>query len=310
MRKDRLLTGVLLIVVAFGPLGLANEDVLTEWARARWESYIVASPQELAQALHPEGGTVFMGTPWDGFYYGEDAQEPWSHLQDWMSFEALEMETDRVLPAGNLAWGALTVSGTVRDTDEAVDVEIVAALVFDAEGMVVAEDVIVRSGLPSDSPAPNWEASLDEDAYPHHLRETGTGMDLWWRNGLAVLLVGVRAPGTGWVSVGFDPDRRMQGADFIIGAVSGGAFVVEDHHGHAPTAHRADRHKDILAGGGEIVDGAVTMQVIIPLDSGDPDDSKLVPGATHTALLAYHRTATGFTARHTGRSATTITLDE
>ncbi len=288
----------------------AADTEFADWARARWRAYTEDAPATLAEALHPDGGTVFMGTPWDGFYYGEDSEEAWASLQAWLVPESLDVTDKRVLAAGNFVWGEMSLAGSRRDSDEAVTLMLVSALVFDPDGRILAEDLIVLEGLDSDTPAPAWEGSLEESAYPQHLREGRTGMDLWWRNGLAVLLVGVRAPGTGWVAVGFDPERMMQGADFIIGAVSGEELAIEDHHGHLPTGHRKDEHQDILAAGGQIAEGALTLQFVIPLHSGDPDDNTLVPGESYTVLLAYHRSSTSFTVRHTARAAATITLDD
>ncbi len=301
MNQSRILMCVLLAVALFALAALATEDNLSGWAHTRWEGYTVEPSDALAEALHPDGGTVFIGTPWDGFHYGQDSKAAWSSLQDWMSLESVEVLEELVIADGNLVWGQLAITGTPGDEAQSTVLTVASALVFDSDGRIVAEDFIVLDGLESDSPAPMWDEPLDPEAYTHHLQENRTGMDLWWQNGLAVLLVGVRAPGTGWVSVGLDPDRRMQGADFVIGAVSNSELVIEDHHGHLPTGHRKDDHQDILAAGGEISDGEVTLQFVIPLHSGDPDDNTLVPGQSYAVLLAYHRTSTSFTVRHTQR---------
>ncbi len=310
MRKHGLMTCVLLVTGLLAFPALADEARLVDQARARWEAYASEAPEALAKALHPTGGTVFMGTPWDGFYYSEASEEAWSSLQAWITPEELQIVSERVLPDGNLVWAELTLSGTLRDVEEPVTVRMASALVFDADGLLLAEDLIVLDGLNADSPAPAWEETIDEQAYTHHVRESATGIDLWWRNGLVVLLAGVRAPGTGWVSVGFDPQRMMLGADFIIGALTGAGLTVEDHHGHLPTGHRRDGHEDILAAGGEIAEGTGALQFVIPLHSGDPQDNSLVPGESYTMLLAYHRSSTSFAVRHTARGSTSITLDD
>ncbi|MGC9529916.1 MAG: DOMON domain-containing protein [Candidatus Bipolaricaulaceae bacterium] len=300
----------LLAVVVFTPPVLAEETELADWARARWESYAVDEPASLTGALHPDGGTVFMGTPWDGFHYGEHSEGAWDLLRDWMTLDAVEVLEERVLSPGRLVWGRLAPRGSTTQTGEPVELAVASALVFAADGRIPAEDFIVLPGLDSGNPAPRWEEPLNPDAYAHHPAEGRTGMELWWRNGLAVMIVGVRAPGTGWVSVGFDPQRMMLGADFVIGAVREGDLIVEDHHGHLPTGHRRDSHEDALAAGGQIADGAVTLQFVIPLHSGDQDDNTLTPGESYTVLLAYHRSSTSLTTRHTSRSSLTITLDD
>ncbi|MFO8034024.1 MAG: DOMON domain-containing protein [Candidatus Bipolaricaulota bacterium] len=301
---------VLVSVALLASTVLADESDLSEWAHTRWEAYVVEGPPALSAALHADGGTVFMGTPWDGLYYGDDSEQAWLQLQEKAKFHTLQVESERVLGEGNLVWGVLTMEGIRPDTDESLWLTLASALVFDEEGRIMAEDVIVLDGLPSDTPAPIWDGTVNDEAYAHHLREDTTGMDLWWRNGLAVLVVGVRAAGTGWVSVGFDPERMMQGADFVIGAVDDDGLTIEDHHGHAATAHRKDDHQDILAAGGNIDDGHTTLEFVVPLDSGDPQDNPLTPGESYTVLLAYHSSRTALTARHTARGADTITLDE
>jgi len=310
MRRHCVLVCVLWAALLVAPGAMADEDELLDWAHARWEAYLSDSPEVLAEALHPDGGTVFMGTPWDGFHYGEDSHEAWSSLQEWLAPEHLEVLEEHVLPNGNLVWAQLILTGRAGEEDDPPEISVASALVFDSDGRIVAEDFIVLDGLESDSPAPVWDEPLDPEAYTHHLQENRTGMELWWRNGLAVLLAGVRAPGTGWAAVGFDPERRMQGADFVIGAVTNGELDIEDHHGHLPTGHRKDDHQDILAAGGEISDGEVTLQFVIPLHSGDPDDNTLVPGESYAVILAYHNTSTSLTARHTARASDSITLEE
>ncbi len=110
------------------PTVLADEASLGEWARARWEAYVVEGPQALSAALHAEGGTVFMGTPWDGFYYGDDSEQAWSELQEQLQLEAVQVEAERVLPAGNLVWGVLSIEGTEPDSEETRVLTLASAL--------------------------------------------------------------------------------------------------------------------------------------------------------------------------------------
>jgi hypothetical protein len=112
------------------------------------------------------------------------------------------------------------------------------------------------------------------------------------------------------VSAGFDPVNRMQGANYIIAAVTSGGIVIEDHFGSGTTSHRRDRREDILRAAGTVSGGQTIVEFAIPLDSLDAEDKPLVPGRTYTVLLAYHRSSTSLTTLHTARGSVQITLEE
>ena len=45
------------------------------------------------------------------------------------------------------------------------------------------------------------------------------GIEVYWANDATYLRVGLVAPGTGYVAIGFDPVRQMECANFIVGYV-------------------------------------------------------------------------------------------
>ena len=85
----------------------------------------------------------------------------------------------------------------------------------------------------------------------------------------------------GYVSVGFDPESRMKGADMIIGWVEeDGDVIVFDTYGEGETGpHPNDEENrgtyDILALGGSQSGGTTTIEFQRKLDTGDQKDKPI-----------------------------------
>jgi len=158
-----------------------------------------------------------------------------------------------------------------------------------------------------------WPPAIDgvvgANEYRNSLNDAATGIRVHWHNDAVVLYVALVAPGTGWVGIGFDPDSRMQGANYILGAVSGGVLSITDEFGVSGVTHRTDAVAHIVQAAGQEAGGVTTIEFAIPLASGDAEDKPLAPGQVVTALLAMNATQDSFSARHTARSAITMTLD-
>ncbi len=139
------------------------------------------------------------------------------------------------------------------------------------------------------------------------------GVKVYWTNDAAYLRVGLVAPGTGYVSIGFGPTRRMEGANFILGYVEDGKSYFRDDFGIEATGHIADTDRGgvdniVSSAGAEWIDQTI-LEFIIPLDSGDAMDVPMSPGRSYTILVAYHDLQDGFTARHSRRGTGEIQLD-
>jgi hypothetical protein len=147
--------------------------------------------------------------------------------------------------------------------------------------------------------------------YAHSTEAAGFEID--WSNDAQTLRVGLISPGTGYLAIGFDPVYRMEGANFILGAVVDGKTVVRDDFGTGPVEHSPDTANggtnDILEAAGCEANGRTYLEFVIPLDSGDPMDKPLVPGNTYKVIIAYHETNDDFNAWHSRRGSGTITLD-
>ena len=118
----------------------------------------------------------------------------------------------------------------------------------------------------------------------------------------------------GWIAVGFDPEQRMQGANYVFGYVQDDQVFIEDMYGIRPAgagSHPPDVElggsNDIVAYAGSQQDGVTVIEFQIPLDSGDAYDKPLTPGS-HT-LIAAVGSSDDFVSIHASRGATTIEID-
>ena len=127
-----------------------------------------------------------------------------------------------------------------------------------------------------------------------------------------LLYVALSSPGTGWVSIGIDPDSGMKGANFIFGYVEDGETYVSDEYGVSSFGHKPDTEEggedDILEYAGTEGDGTV-IEFIIPLDSRDELDKPLMSGSSYNCIVALHATEDDFSSKHTGRGAVTLSID-
>ncbi len=178
-----------------------------------------------------------------------------------------------------------------------------------------AEEPVAVPEVPAEPPAVIPEA-IDGIVFPGeyaHWTDAG-GFEVHWTNDLNYLRVGLVSPGAGYVAIGFDPEYRMRGANFILGAVEDGRLVMRDDYGDGSVSHTADTFlggtNDILEGAGREVDGRTTIEFVIPLETRDAMDKTLVPGETYKILVAYHETSDLFTARHSRRGSGMIRLDD
>jgi hypothetical protein len=147
--------------------------------------------------------------------------------------------------------------------------------------------------------------------YAHEM--TVAGVDVYWSNDNHRLRVGLVSPGTGFVSIGFDPDRQMEGANFIIASVHEGELTIRDDYGTEPLAHMEDTVRggqdNILTAAGNEWPDQTVVEFVIPLDSGDTMDKPLIAGHEYTVLVAYHSMVDSFSNRHTRRGSGQMQLD-
>lgn len=148
---------------------------------------------------------------------------------------------------------------------------------------------------------PGFAADMD---YLHKLEVKN--MQFSWTIEGDKIHVKLSAKTTGWVAVGFDPEKDMGGANIIIGAVKGGKFKIEDHYANRSRGHSSDEKlggkNDVLNPSGSEENGVTTISFTLPLDTGDKFDKPIDPAKTSKVMLAYGSGRDSFKARHPFRT--------
>jgi hypothetical protein len=167
---------------------------------------------------------------------------------------------------------------------------------------------------PEPTSAPAWRADGEIGPAEYRHERAVDRMAIWWANDGEFLYMAMLAPTSGWVAVGLDPTNRMQGANFILGALVDGEAKIWDAFGMAPVGpnHPEDTElggtMDVIAFEAVEKNGQTLVEFQIPLDSGDQYDKPLKPGETYPVIVAYGD-QDAFTSPHAYRGATEITLD-
>jgi len=130
-------------------------------------------------------------------------------------------------------------------------------------------------------------------------------MDVFWSIDGDKIHVKLSAKTTGWVAIGFDPEKAMQGANIIIGAVKNGKVKIEDHYGDRKRGHKSDEK---LGSANHVMDpigleenGVTTISFSLPLDSGDKWDKPIDPEKWSRIMIAYGSGRDSFKAGHAWR---------
>lgn len=152
--------------------------------------------------------------------------------------------------------------------------------------------------------------SLPAMDYQHTLE--AKDMQFSWSIEKDQIHVQMSAKTTGWVGVGFGPEKAMQGANIIIGAVKEGKFKVEDHYGNRKRGHKSDKSlggkNDVLNPLGSETEGVTTISFSLPLDTGDAYDKPINPEGITKVMLAYGAGKDSFRNRHPFRTIYEINL--
>ena len=125
--------------------------------------------------------------------------------------------------------------------------------------------------------------------------------------------VKVSAGTTGWVGIGFGPEKAMQGANIIIGYFSEkkGAKV-EDHYGDRKTGHKSDVKmggtNDIVNPSAVEKDGVTTITFSFPLKSADKWDKPISTAGMTRIMLAHGKGKDSLKTRHPYRTVWDVDL--
>lgn len=153
---------------------------------------------------------------------------------------------------------------------------------------------------------------LSEGEYPHVLSLKDGKVEIHWGHDAESLWVAVRGKTTGWVAVGFDPEKQMKGANFLLAYVHDDSTAFRDAYGSGRFKHQPDTElggKDnILECRGKEEKGVTTVEFKIPLDSGDQYDKPLKPKEEYPVLLGLGK-KDDFRKKHFLKAKAKITLD-
>lgn len=180
-------------------------------------------------------------------------------------------------------------------------------------GMVLlGQGIGAAAQAPEEPKSPVVDGLLSEGEYPHVLSLKDGKVEIHWKNDAESLWVAVRGKTTGWVAVGFDPDKHMKGANFLLAYVQDDSTTFRDDYGSGRFKHQSDTElggKDhILECRGKEEKAVTTVEFKIPLNSGDQYDKLLKPKKEYTILLGLGK-KDDFRKRHFLKAKAKITLD-
>ncbi len=146
--------------------------------------------------------------------------------------------------------------------------------------------------------------------YDHEVK--AKKMTFSWQVDGDTLAVKLSAPTEGWVGIGFNPSKKMQDANFVLGYVKKGEAKIIDEFGTGSTKHKSDKKlggtTDTTLVSGTEEGGITTIEFTIPVKSSDKYDTPFDINSDTTVLLAYGPDRDSFKARHKYRTAVKINL--
>ncbi len=161
------------------------------------------------------------------------------------------------------------------------------------------------------APAPVIDGKITEGEYASHFLAKNIGMELHWTIEGDSIYIGLRAPTTGWLAIGWDPSGPiMEGEDILIGYIRSRELFLQDYFANTSVTHANDvslgGRDDVLEASGTEDQSSTTIEFRRGLDTGDRFDRPITPGA-HTVQLAYAPTD-DFVTYH-GEKRTVVRID-
>ena len=136
--------------------------------------------------------------------------------------------------------------------------------------------------------------------------ETELGIDIYWEfSEEQELYMMLKAPVSGWISIGFEPSRRMKDAKIVIIGFENEEIILEEHYGNTQISHRKIEEKYITQFYGERTEEYSLAEFVIPLDT-ESRYNRLQPGSIIKAIIAYHSDSDNFMRRHSQRDTIEI----
>jgi hypothetical protein len=146
--------------------------------------------------------------------------------------------------------------------------------------------------------------------YQHNLK--AKDMTFSWSIEGDMIHVELSAKTTGWVGIGFNPDKAMQNANIIIGAVKNGKVKIQDHFGNRKRGHIADSEQGgidhVKNAAGSEKNGITTISFTIPLNTDEKFDTPIKADGTDIIMLAHGAGRDSLRSRHPFRTVYKVNL--
>jgi hypothetical protein len=147
---------------------------------------------------------------------------------------------------------------------------------------------------------------------PTQFHQLKAKVNFFWKVDGDLLHVILMGPTAGWVGIGFNPEQRMKGANFVLGMVDQGKVMITDDYGTGSIKHKQDvslgGKNDLMNVYGLEEEGVTEIGFTVKLDSSDSMDTILVPEGDTVVLLAHGSGQDSFQDRHTYRGTFKVNL--
>jgi hypothetical protein len=146
--------------------------------------------------------------------------------------------------------------------------------------------------------------------YEHEIKLKN--MSFSWKLQHQQLFIKLVAATQGWIGIGFNPTLGMKNANFILGYVKNGKARVSDEYGVRQEEHIKDSvmkgRNDVTGVSGLERRGKTSLEFVIPLESKDSMDRKIIRDGFTTVLLAYGKGQDNFHSQHRFRTSLKVNL--
>ncbi|UCC16877.1 MAG: hypothetical protein JSU58_11070 [Dehalococcoidales bacterium] len=162
-------------------------------------------------------------------------------------------------------------------------------------------------------PPVEWKADgiLTPGEYLSEYGSPSSAFEIRWNTDNDFIYFGIRANTKGWLSIGLEPESRMNNADMILGMVVNGEAVVSDQFStgiygpHIPDTELGGTD-DIIEYDGREVDGVTVIEFKRSLDTGDEYDKNI--SGDSVSLIWSYGSDDDFTRKHIARNTSAVTI--
>jgi len=161
-----------------------------------------------------------------------------------------------------------------------------------SDGDVRLEFTVIEVTNTGGNCPPTLNGVIDSGEYEFSATFGGGDFILHWKIETDTILMAMEGRTNGWVTIGFDPENRMEGADMVFGWVtSTGGISAVDAYATGPTGpHPKDTDlggtSDILCFGGKESGGKTVIEFKRLLSTGDSKDKTIPTSGDLTIIWA------------------------